>query len=169
MCPTLCDPMDCSLPGSSVHGIFQARVLEWVAISVSRGSSWPRDWTQVSHVACRRFTGRATIPSLSWSVVNLQCCISFRIKVFQLYMYVYMYVCVYTYIYVCIYIYILFQILFHYRLLQDIEYSSLYFLWHSGFESQDVSEGHDHLWPGGPGLRGLLTYLALEKPPEFIH
>ena len=38
-CPTLCDPMDCSLPGSSVHGIFQARVLEWVAISFSRGSS----------------------------------------------------------------------------------------------------------------------------------
>ena len=38
-CPTLCDPMDCSLPGSSVHGIFQARVLQWVAISFSRGSS----------------------------------------------------------------------------------------------------------------------------------
>ena len=42
-CPTLCDPMDCSLPGSSVHGIFQARVLKWVAISFSRGSSQPRD------------------------------------------------------------------------------------------------------------------------------
>ena len=42
-CPTLCDPMECSLPGSSVHGIFQARVLEWVAISFSRGSSQPRD------------------------------------------------------------------------------------------------------------------------------
>ena len=41
--------MDCSLLHSSVHGIFQARVLEWVAISFSRGSSWPRDWTQVSH------------------------------------------------------------------------------------------------------------------------
>ena len=45
LCPTLSNPMDCSLPGSSVHGIFQARVLEWVAISFSRGSSWPRDWT----------------------------------------------------------------------------------------------------------------------------
>ena len=42
---TLCDPMDYNLPGSSVHGIFQARILEWVAISSSRGSSWPRDWT----------------------------------------------------------------------------------------------------------------------------
>ena len=42
-CSTLCDPVDCSLPGSSVHGIFQARILEWVAISFSRGSSWPRD------------------------------------------------------------------------------------------------------------------------------
>ena len=42
-CPTLCDPTDCSLPGSSIHGIFQARVLEWVAISFSRGPSQPRD------------------------------------------------------------------------------------------------------------------------------
>ena len=41
--PTLCDPMDCSLPGFSLHGILQARVLEWVAISFSRGSSRPRD------------------------------------------------------------------------------------------------------------------------------
>ena len=50
-CPTLCDPMDCSLPGSSVHGIFQGRILEWAAISFCRRSSWPRDWTQVSHIA----------------------------------------------------------------------------------------------------------------------
>ena len=54
-CPTLCDPMDCSLQGSSVHGIFQARVLEWIAISFSRESSQPRDWTQVSCIAGRRF------------------------------------------------------------------------------------------------------------------
>ena len=47
-CPTLCDPMDCSLPGSSVHWICQARVLQWVAISFSRRSFQPRDWTQVS-------------------------------------------------------------------------------------------------------------------------
>ena len=44
-CLTLCDPMDCSLPGSSVHGIFQARILEWVAVPSSRGSSQPRDRT----------------------------------------------------------------------------------------------------------------------------
>ena len=56
----LCDPMDCSLPGFSIHGIFQARVLEWVAISFSRGSSWPRDQTQVSCIAGRRFTLWAT-------------------------------------------------------------------------------------------------------------
>ena len=55
-CPTLCDPMDCSLPGSSVHGIFQARVLEWGAIAFSRGSSLPRDRTRVSHIAGRHFT-----------------------------------------------------------------------------------------------------------------
>ena len=50
-CPTLCDPMDYSLPGSSIHGILQARILESVAISSSRGSSWPRDWTHVSYVS----------------------------------------------------------------------------------------------------------------------
>ena len=50
-CPTSCDLMDCSPPGSSVHGISQARMLEWVAISFSRGSSQPRDWTWVSHIA----------------------------------------------------------------------------------------------------------------------
>ena len=55
-CPTLCDPMDCKLPASSVHGIFQARVLEWVAISFSRRSSQPRDWTRVSHIAGRHYT-----------------------------------------------------------------------------------------------------------------
>ena len=47
-CQTFCDPMDCSQPGFSVHGIFQAGILEWIAIPVSRGSSLPRDWTQVS-------------------------------------------------------------------------------------------------------------------------
>ena len=47
-CPTLCYPMDCSLPGSSVHGILQARILEWVAMSFSRGSSQPMDGTLVS-------------------------------------------------------------------------------------------------------------------------
>ena len=55
-CPTLCDPVDCSSPGSSVHGIFQARILEWVAISFSRGSFRPRDQTWVSCVAGRLFT-----------------------------------------------------------------------------------------------------------------
>ena len=48
LCPTLCDPMDCSPPDSSVHGILQARILEWVAIPFSRCSSQPRDRTQVS-------------------------------------------------------------------------------------------------------------------------
>ena len=51
LCPTLCDPMDCSLPGSSVHGILLARILEWVAMPSSRGSSQPRDQTGVSCIA----------------------------------------------------------------------------------------------------------------------
>ena len=55
-CPTLCDSTDCSLPGFSVHGIFQARILEWAAISFSRGSSRPRDQTQVSRTVGRHFT-----------------------------------------------------------------------------------------------------------------
>ena len=59
-CPTLCDPVDCSLPVSLVYGILQARVLEWVAISFSRGSSRPGDQTRVSRIAGRRFTVWAT-------------------------------------------------------------------------------------------------------------
>ena len=49
-CPTLCNPTDCSLPGSSVHGILQARTVEWVAMPSSRGSSQPRDQTSISHL-----------------------------------------------------------------------------------------------------------------------
>ena len=52
LCLTLCDPMNHSLPGSSVHGILQARILEWVAIPFSRGSSQARDWTRISYVSC---------------------------------------------------------------------------------------------------------------------
>ena len=62
-CPTLCNSMDCSLPGSSVHGILQARILEWVAIPFSKGSSGPRDWTRVSCIAGRFFT--------IWVILNL--------------------------------------------------------------------------------------------------
>ena len=54
--PTVCSHMDCSLPGFSVHGIFQARVPEWVAISFSKGFSQPRDGTRVSRIAGRGFT-----------------------------------------------------------------------------------------------------------------
>ena len=54
---TLCDTMDYSLSGFSIHGIFQARILEWVAISFSSGSSWPRDQTQVSCIAGRHGSG----------------------------------------------------------------------------------------------------------------
>jgi len=80
-CLTLCDPMDCSPPGSSVNGIFQARTLEWVAISSSRGSSQPRDQTWVSCISC---IGRPVVPPgkpmcvcFNWSIVTLQCHVSF--------------------------------------------------------------------------------------------
>ena len=91
-CLTLCNLMDCSLPGSSVHGILQARVLEWVAISFSRGSSRPRDRTQVSCIAGRFFTNwanreargrtqRSPYPSPSNSEVGeqIRCCIHWTI------------------------------------------------------------------------------------------
>ena len=52
--------MDCNLPGSSIHGIFQAKILEWVAISFSRRSSQPRDWTHISLLVGRHFTIWAT-------------------------------------------------------------------------------------------------------------
>ena len=64
LCLPLHNPTDCSPSGFSVHGILQARILEWVAISFSRGSSWPRDWTLVSCIAGRFFTIWATKKAL---------------------------------------------------------------------------------------------------------
>ena len=95
-CPTLCDPMDCSLPGSSVHGIFQAIVLEWIAISFSNGSSQPRDRTRVSRIVDRRFNVWATreiiyiyiyvyIINLSMLVINSKLSLN---KIFKIAMYV---------------------------------------------------------------------------------
>ena len=75
-CPTLCEPRDYSLPSSSVHGIFQAIVLEWIAISFSRGSSQPRDRTRVSRIVDGHFTVWATITLISrknlavWSLLQ---------------------------------------------------------------------------------------------------
>ena len=63
-CPTLCDLMDYSLPASSVSGILQTSILEWVIVLFSRGSSQPRDWTQVSCIAGRLFTIWATKEAL---------------------------------------------------------------------------------------------------------
>ena len=58
LCPTLCNFTDCSLPGSPAHGIFQARIIEWAAISFSRGDFWSRDRTPISCVSC---IGRQTL------------------------------------------------------------------------------------------------------------
>ena len=67
--PLFLTPMDCSAPGSCIHGIFQARVLEWVAISYSRISSWPRYQIRVSHIAGRCFTIWATKRKTSTSAL----------------------------------------------------------------------------------------------------
>ena len=80
LCLTLCDPIDCNPPGCSVHGISQVRILELVAISFSRESSWPRDRIQVSHIAGRFFTGWATreAPVNSFLCLVTQSCLTFR-------------------------------------------------------------------------------------------
>ena len=80
-CMTLCDPIDYSLPGSCVHEIFQARILEWVAMPSSRGSSKPRDGTHVSCVVDKFFT--------CWAMVET--------------LYICVCVCVCVCVYICIY------------------------------------------------------------------
>ena len=71
-CLTLCDPMACSLPGSSVHGISQARKLEWAAKLSSRGSSWPRDQTCVSCIGRQIFTTASPgKPRMGWHISNI--------------------------------------------------------------------------------------------------
>ena len=86
-CLTVCDPMDCSLPGFSVMGILQARTLEWVAMPSSRGSSQPRGWTQVSGIAGGFITIWATREAL------------------------YIYIYIYIYIYLSTHIHIVFQVI----------------------------------------------------------
>ena len=85
-CPTLCDPTDCSLPGLSVHGILQARILEWIAISYSKGSSQPRDqiyissllhWQMGSWYAPWYFSTSQLILLLRSSRLN-SCCLQMR-------------------------------------------------------------------------------------------
>ena len=70
LCLTLLDPMDCSSPGSSIHGILQARTLEWVAYHFSRGSSWPRIQTGVSCIAGRFFTNWAIREALAKALIK---------------------------------------------------------------------------------------------------
>ena len=79
-CLTLYNPVDCSLPGSSVHGIFQARILEWVAISYSRGSFQPRDRTWVSCIASRFCKVWATREAWYYGKDCFQACKFFNIS-----------------------------------------------------------------------------------------
>ena len=70
-CPTLCNSMDCSLPGFSVHGILQATILEWLAIPFSRGSSQTRDWTQVSCITGGSITSWTTTEAMDMNMGKL--------------------------------------------------------------------------------------------------
>ena len=105
-CPTLCDPMDCSLSASSVHGIFQARILEWVAISSSKKSSRPRVQTLVSCISC---IGRQIL--YHWATWEALCKCYRNQLIFLCFFFTHMYISK--------------IILFHYGLSQDIQYSSL--------------------------------------------
>ena len=85
-CLTLYNPMGCSLPGASTHGIFQARILEWVALSFSRGSSRPRDWTWVSRNAGRLFdhlSHQGSPHSFGFTLISMWCnfCSFWKVKV----------------------------------------------------------------------------------------
>ena len=100
LCPTLCDFMDCSPPGSSVHGILQARILEWVAMPSSRGSSEPRDRTQVSCVSC---IGRQVLYHQHHQGSRSRCTST------QMYVSLSTYDVVIIYIYIYIYIYVTFS------------------------------------------------------------
>ena len=75
-CPSLCNCVDCSPPGFSFHGILQVRILEWIATSFSRGSSWPRDRTQISCITLRFFTIWAP-----WETLNFA---NLYVKIFTL-------------------------------------------------------------------------------------
>ena len=67
LCPTLSNPINCGLPGSSIHRILQAGVVEWGAIAFSRGSSQPRDWTRISYISCiGRLAGRFFTTGATW-------------------------------------------------------------------------------------------------------
>ena len=108
-CPTLCNPMDCGPSGSSVHGILQARILEGVSILFSRGSSRPRDWTQVSCFAGNFFTVWATREGVKrwgsplelsflfyWNIIGLQCCVNLC-SIAKWFSYTYIYIYTYTF------------------------------------------------------------------------
>ena len=86
-CPTLCDSMDCSPPGFSVHGILQARILEWVVMPFSRGSSWPRNRSRVSHIAGRFFTSDKHSVLKSWDITLLTKVCIVKAMVFPVIMY----------------------------------------------------------------------------------
>ena len=89
-CPTLCDPMDNSQPGSTVHRIFQAKILEWVETSSSRGSSWPMDWTPVSCLLHEQAGSWAL--AITWKIYTCVC------------VYIYIYLFIYLFLFIFIFV-----------------------------------------------------------------
>ena len=79
-CPTLYDPMDYGLPGSSVHGILQARILEWAAVPFSKGCSQPRDRTQVSRRICRQILYRLSHQGSPYPARDYEICTKIKAR-----------------------------------------------------------------------------------------
>ena len=107
-----CDPLDCSLPGSFVHGILQARILGWVAFSFFRGSFWPRDRAQVSCMAGIFFTNWAIYYSIYRYILHIYMCVSVYIYSIVSNSFIYQYI-IYIYIY-------LYRITYIYYIIKDI-------------------------------------------------
>ena len=104
-CPTLCDPMDCSLPGSSVHGIFQARVLEWVAIAFSaKPATDSLNSHQQSLLCCFLYFFLALGTIYIYTHTHIYTYIYIHIHIY-IHMHTYTYICTHIHVHVCIYTY----------------------------------------------------------------
>ena len=167
-CPVLCDPVNCSL-GFSVHGIFQASILEWVAIPFSRGSFWPRDWIWVSCAAGRFFIFWVTREAYIYPYIYIYMCIYICIYMYVcIYIYAYTYVYIYTHVYIPSYIHIYIYIYIKYTHTYIIPYythththTHIYIYMHTG---------RSYLWQNTDvGSNCLLLHSSLNPNLEFLN
>ena len=157
-CLTLCDPMDCTPLGSSVHGILQAIILEWVAMTSSRGSFQPRDQTHISCTSC-----------LAGGFFTIE------LPEKPMYIYVCVCVCVYTHTYIHRYIYISISCIFvgiiiwglalGANMICSIPYVFSVYKWKCLGNSKDQLNSNNHLYVF---LTIILKFLVKIESPEII-